>query len=83
VKAYFEIQDQKLPIHITEAFDPLPNPQPFLLDGEAAKYENKNWKRLTLGEIRLKKGNTKARIRVTDITGMAAMEVKEIELKKL
>ena len=83
VKAHLEIQEQKLPIRITEAFDPLPNPQPFLLDGEAAKYQNKDWKRLKLGNLLLKKGNAKARIRVTDIPGEAAMEVKELIFRKL
>jgi arylsulfatase A-like enzyme len=83
VKAHLEIQNQRLPIQITEAFDPLPNPQPFLLEGEAAKYENKDWKSLELGEITLDKGHTTARILVTDIPGKSAMEVKEIILTKL
>ena len=83
VKAYFEMQGEQLPIQITEAFDPLPNPQPFLLDGEAIKYENKDWKELTLGKVTLKKGLTKARIHVTDIPGEAAMEVKEVVLRRL
>ena len=83
VKAHLEIQGKQLAIKITEAFDPLPNPQPFLLDGEAAKYQNKDWKRLELGQVRLKEGATKLRIRLTDIPGNAGMEVKEIELRKV
>ena len=83
VKAYLEVQGEKLPINITEAFDPLPNPQPFLLDGESIKYENKDWKELPLGKVTLKKGLTKARIQVTDIPGEAAMEVKEVVFRRL
>lgn len=83
VKARFDIQNQSLPIHITEAFDPLPNPQPFLLDGEADKYQNKDWKRLTLGTVRLREGLAEAIIRLTEIPGKAGMEVKEVELKQV
>lgn len=83
VKAYLEIQGKRLPIEITEAFDPTANPQPFLLDGESVKYENKDWKEISLGEISLEKGSTQARIRVTDIPGQAAMEVKELVLQRL
>ena len=83
VEAYFELQGQRLPIHISEAYDPLPNPQPFLLDGEAAKYQNKNWKRLSLGRLTLEPGLSDAVIRVTGIAGNAAMEVKEVELKRI
>ncbi len=83
VDAYFELQGKRLPIAITEAFDPPANPQPFLLDGEAVKYENKDWKSISLGEVTLKRGETKARIRVTDIPGEAAMEVKEVVLRRL
>lgn len=83
VEAYFEIQGEQLPVHITEAFDPPANPQPFLLDGESVKYENKDWKEISIGKISLKKGLTSARIRVTNIPGNAAMEVKEVILKRL
>jgi len=83
VEAYFEIQGERLPIRITEAFDPPANPQPFLLDGEAVKYENKDWKEIPIGKISLNKGLTSARIRVTNIPGKAAMEVKEVILKRL
>jgi hypothetical protein len=83
VKATLEIQGERLPIHITEAFDPPPNPQPFLLEGEAVKYENKDWKILSLGEVTLTHGETRARIHITDIPGNAAMEVKEILLERL
>ncbi len=83
VKARFEIQGKELPIKITEAFDPPANPQPFLLEGEAVKYENKDWKEISLGRVSLNSGNTKARIRVTDIPGKAAMEVKEVILRRL
>ena len=83
VKAHLEIQGERLPIEITEAFDPPANSQPFLLDGESVKYENKDWKEITLGNISLEKGSTQARIRVTNIRGEAAMEVKELILKRL
>ena len=83
VKANLEIQGERLPIHITQAFDPPPNPQPFLLEGEAEKYENKDWKILSLGKVTLIPGETQARIHITDIPGNAAMEVKEIVLQRL
>ena len=83
VEASFEIQGRTLPITITEAFDPPPNYQPFLLDGEAVKYENKDWKAISLGEVRLEKGASTASIHVTRIPGKAAMEVKEVHLRRL
>jgi len=83
VQAHFSIQDQQLPIVITEAFDPPPNPQPFILEGESVKYENKDWKELPVGEISLQKGIAKARIHVTSIPGKAAMEIKEVVLERL
>ncbi|HSH08984.1 MAG TPA: arylsulfatase, partial [Oceanipulchritudo sp.] len=83
VEAYLGIQDKQLPIRITEAFDPPPNPQPFLLDGESVKYENKDWKELSLGIISLQEGDCQARIQVTKIPGKAAMEVKGVILQRL
>lgn len=83
VEAFLEIQGKQLPIRLTEAFDPPPNFQPFLLDGESVKYENKDWKKLCIGDISLEKGMTKASIKVTRIPGNAAMEVKEVVLKRL
>lgn len=82
-EAYFEVQGKTLPIHITEAFDPPPNPQPFLLDGESVKYENKDWKEISIGEVSLEEGATHARIHVTRIPGKAAMEVKEVILRRI
>lgn len=83
VEAYFELQGQRLPVKILEAFDPLANPQPFLLDGEAAKYQNKDWKRLPLGKLNLEPGKANATIRLTKISGAAGMEVKELVLRKI
>jgi hypothetical protein len=54
-----------------------------LLDGESVKYENKDWKESYLGIVSLEKGNTHARIRVTDIPGKSAMEVKELVLERI
>ncbi len=83
MKARLEVQGKQLPIEITEAFDPPANYQPFLLDGESVKYENKDWKDLYLGTVDLEKGNTQARIRVTDIPRKSAMEVKELVLERI
>ena len=83
VKAQLEIQGERLPIHITEAFDPPPNPQPFLLEGESEKYENKDWKILPLGAVTLTPGETRLRIKVTDIPGAAAMEVGAVVLDRV
>jgi len=83
VKARLEVQGKQLPIELTGAFDPPANYQPFLLDGESVKYENKDWKESYLGIVSLEKGNTHARIRVTDIPGKSAMEVKELVLERI
>jgi len=83
VEAHFSMQGERLPIIITEAFNPEAHPQPFRLDGESVKYENKHWKDLSLGEIRLTSGDAQARIHVTNIPGQAAMEVKEVVLRRL
>jgi arylsulfatase A-like enzyme len=83
VQAFLEVQGKRLPVNITEAFDPPPNPQPFLLDGEASKYENKDWKVISLGEVSLEKGKDPLRIHVTEIPGEAAMEVKAVVLRRL
>lgn len=83
VKGYFEVDGQKLHFSINEAFDPEPYSQPFILDGEATKYESKPWKRLPLGRLEIKSGYKSARIRLTDIPGKAGMEVKEVELSRL
>ncbi len=83
VKASLEIQGERLPILITEAFDPPPNPQPFLLEGESEKYENKDWKILPLGEVTLTPGETRVRIKVTEIPGSSAMEVGAVVLDRV
>ncbi len=82
VKGYLEIGEQRLPFSVDEAFDPDPFHQPFMLDNESNKYESKPWKRLPIGEIGLKKGDSVARIRLTKIPGNQSLEVKEIELKR-
>lgn len=83
VEGYLELDGQKLPIPIEEAFDPEPYKQPFMLDNESVKYESKPWKRLALGQVRLKSGDATARIHLTKIPGREGMEVKEIELRRL
>ncbi len=83
VEAKVEIQGQSLPVKITEAFDPPSNPQPFWLDGEAVKYESKAWRELPLGQVTLVPGSTQLKIEVTHLPGQAAMEVKEIVLRRL
>ncbi len=83
VKGYFEVDSQKLAFTISQAFDPEPYPQPFMLDGESTKYENKPWKRLSLGQVEIRAGSSTAGIRLTNIPGKAGMEVKEIELRRL
>ncbi len=83
VKGYFEVDGQKLAFTISEAFDPEPYYQPFMLDGESIKYESKPWKPLFLGNVKIGTGSKAASIRLTGIPGKAAMEVKEIALRRL
>ncbi len=83
VTAQFEIQGNHLPFRITKAFDPPSHHQPFILDGEATKYASKEWKTLPLGTVSLKAGKTQARIRVTELPGREAMEVKEVLLRRV
>ena len=83
VEGFLEIGGQKLSLNTTEAFDPEPYDQPYMLDGEASKYESKPWKRLAIGEIELEKGAAIVRIRLTKIPGPEGLEIKEIELKRI
>ena len=43
VEGFLEIGGQRLTLNVTEAFDPEPHDQPYMLDGEASKYESKPW----------------------------------------
>lgn len=83
VEGLLEIGGQKLNLNVTEVFDPESYQQPYMLDGEASKYESKPWKRLPLGEIDLEIGETVARIRLTKIPGVEGLEIKEIELNRI
>ncbi|MEM9158865.1 MAG: arylsulfatase [Verrucomicrobiota bacterium] len=83
VAGHLIVQDKRLPISITEAFDPPSTPQPFLLEGEAKKYEHKTWKDLRLGSVSLERGSTTLRIQITDIPGKEAMEIKDVVIARL
>ncbi len=83
VAGNFDLAGKKLPFSITEAFDPEPYSQPYMLDGEATKYEHKPWKRLPIGKTRIDSGAALARIQLTNMPGEQGPEIKEIILQRI
>ena len=53
VEGFLEFGGQRLNLNVTEALDPEPNDQPYILDWEASKNESKHWKPLPIWEIEL------------------------------
>ena len=83
VRGMFEFADERVPFHVTEPFVAEPYPQPFLLAGEAEKYRIQPWRRLPIGRVRVAPGAATARVRLTEIPGAEAIELKEVELRRV
>ena len=75
------VGDQSVPFRLGDAFDPMANAQPFLLEDESIKYESKPWKRVPMGKLDLDAGMFTVQVKLNGIRGSSGIEFKELEIR--
>ncbi|MFC1718869.1 sulfatase-like hydrolase/transferase [Candidatus Poribacteria bacterium] len=82
-KIRVEVGGESLESVVQDAYDPAPIPVPFRLEDERVKYMSKVWKPLKMGRILLDKGHKQLIVRATHIPGTRAIDLKDVQLRRV